>query len=91
MPWQDKSQKFSVMDTDVVNYLDTQRILAKEAERKKWTRAVAISVGLGVPVLMAAAFMVGRLLGGGGKEKKRSGYKNLDYRSGYNKVNFGED
>ncbi|KAF5008835.1 hypothetical protein FDECE_4914 [Fusarium decemcellulare] len=88
-PWQDKSQHFIIMDDDVVQYMETQAEIAKEDEARKWKKGVAIGVGVGAPILMAAAFMAGRLLGGK-KEQKRSGYKSVEaYHSGYNEPNLG--
>ncbi|KAM5375437.1 hypothetical protein ACJZ2D_005998 [Fusarium nematophilum] len=87
-PWQDKSDRFIIMDDDVVQYLETQREIAAEDERHKWAKGVGIGVGVGVPVLVAAGFMAGRLLGGK-KEQKRSGYKTVGaYHNGYNQLNF---
>ncbi|UPL00996.1 hypothetical protein LCI18_011930 [Fusarium solani-melongenae] len=88
-PWMDKSSKFIVMDDDVLPYLETQSEMAREEERRKWEKGVAIGVGVGVPILMAAAFMVGKMFGGK-REEKRSGYKSVGaYHSGYNEPNLG--
>jgi hypothetical protein len=88
-PWMDKSQHFIVMDDDVVPYLETQREKAKQREESKWQKGVAIGVGVGVPVLLVAAFILGRLTGGK-RAKKLSGYKSVEsYHSGYNSAYLG--
>ncbi|KAF5022406.1 hypothetical protein F66182_5546 [Fusarium sp. NRRL 66182] len=88
-PWTDKSQHFIVIDNDVVPYLETQREMARAGEENKWERGVSIGVGIGAPVLLVAAFIVGRMTGGK-REKKRSGYKSVEaYHSGYNEANLG--
>ncbi|KAF4981604.1 hypothetical protein FZEAL_2616 [Fusarium zealandicum] len=90
-PWRDKSEQFIIMDDDVVQYLQTQREMAREDERRKWEKGVGIGAGIGAPILMAAAFIAGRLLAGKNlKVQKRSGYKSVgEYHSGYNEANLG--
>ncbi|KAJ4267734.1 hypothetical protein NW762_003849 [Fusarium torreyae] len=88
-PMMDKSQHFIVMDDDVVPYLETQRKMAKDDEAWKWKRGVFIGVGIGAPVLLVAAFILGRLTGGK-RVQKRSGYKSVEaYHSGYNEAYLG--
>ncbi|CAG7566252.1 unnamed protein product [Fusarium equiseti] len=88
-PWMDKSQHFIVMDDDVMPYLDTQREMARRREESKWEMGVFIGVGIGVPVLLALAFTIGRLTGRK-RVKKLSGYKSVEsYHSGYNSAYLG--
>lgn len=88
-PWMDKSQHFIVMDNDVVPYLETQHELARMNEESKWQKGVAIGIGIGGSLLIAAAFVLGRLTCGK-KVQKRSGYKSVEsYHSGYNQAYLG--
>jgi hypothetical protein len=88
-PWMDKSQHFIVMDNDVVPYLETQHELARIKEESKWQKGVVIGIGVGGSLLIAAAFVLGRLTGGK-KVQKRSGYKSVEsYHSGYNQAYLG--
>ncbi|RGP65585.1 hypothetical protein FSPOR_7213 [Fusarium sporotrichioides] len=88
-PWMDKSQHFIVMDDDVVPYLETQYTIAKQKEDVKWHNNVVLGVGVGVPFLLAASFVLGRLTGRK-RVKKISGYKSVEsYHSGYNSAYLG--
>lgn len=88
-PWMDKSRHFIVMDDDVVPYIETQRAIARNQEESKWQKGVALGVGIGVPILLAIAFVLGKLAGGK-RVKKISGYKSVEsYHSGYNSAYLG--
>ncbi|KAG8350922.1 hypothetical protein FVEN_g11006 [Fusarium venenatum] len=88
-PWMDKSQHFIVIDDDVVPYLETQRMMYKQKEDVKWHNGVVLGVGVGVPFLLAAAFVLGRFTGRK-RVKKISGYKSVEsYHSGYNSAYLG--
>ncbi|KAG8677306.1 hypothetical protein FPOAC2_03429 [Fusarium poae] len=88
-PWMDKSQHFIVMDDHVVPYLETQRTIYKQHEDVKWHNGVVLGVGVGVPFLLAAAFVLGRFTGRK-RVKKRPGYKSVEsYHSGYNSAYLG--
>ena len=65
----DRSDYFSLMDSQMQLVAKTQRQIGSEDMYDKWKLGVGIGVGIGVPAFMSAAFAVGFFLGKGRGKK----------------------